>query len=735
MIVTRALFAILALSPVANWAQQLDWRLVPGNWSGGLGLGYERTQQSTQTTSSSTSTTTQRLRESVRIANNGFYVLDPRLISGGAGIQLDLAQQSFSGTTLASTAKDRVTGYDFNLTALKNKPYVGNIFANRTHVISNQAFGGAVDGTREVQGIRLELHEDSILKEKGFPWFKADLSIQQDQSNTTTTLFDRVTQQNERNKQVNFFAQKGFTTADLTARYFSLNDTETAGLVHSVDFGEGLNHTLNSNLNLTQTHTVEPSSSLDWSEELSLLHSRNLASSYAFSFNQQKTNAIEQREQNARATLTHELYTNLSSNVIAEGDRLVLQDGTVTSNNLSFSQVYRHSLSQKGSFSVNWSGGYGQTRNDLQSGLIRISAERHQALAPFGGGNGFFLNRVNAVATSVTVFNVTSGFAVPDSEYDVVVIGDRVRIEPVFRLPAAPRNPIEPDDILDIGYDYQLDPQLKYETRTLGFGGSINYGWISAFYQHFQSDINLLEGQGFLTNSSRSDSISATLNQHLGEWPTTLTLAHSRRTETPLNDDPALFNDIRTNSILYRINGMVIQEVQTDASLSYSRTDKLEDQDQILDTLTEFEANGFWHEFSGQVRASFNDYQSNRLAFKRRLLISTVNWQVDYRMAVVGSVNFSDVKYSSSNQRDSIRSARSTARWSTDDGWLNDVFAELRLHDTDRIPTETIIQIGGRTSLSIGKLSLTGGASYDRLVRGATKSQGLRFDVSALRSF
>lgn len=732
----RALVLCAALAvPSAVWPQKLDWRLVPGAFSGGVELGLERNQQSTQTATSSSGSTTQRLRETVRLSNTGFYVLDPRLITGSLGVQIGLAQTHANGSVASGTDKDRTTGYDLNLTALKNKPYLGNFFANRSHSTNNQAFGGTTDGTRESHGIRLELHEDSILKDKGFPWFKAELTAQQDHSTNTTTFFDRVTRQDERNKQVTFFAQKGFLTADLDARYFLLNDTQTASMNHSVDFGEGLNHTLNSTFSTTQRDGAVPSKSIDWGESLSLVHSRTLASNYTYSFTRYQDTERESHEHKARAELTHELYTNLTSNASAEGDQLVLPDGKVTSTNINLGQIYRHSLPRAGALILNWSAGYGQTNNNLASGLVHVTAERHQALAPFGGGNGFFLTKVNAVASSVTVFNVTTGVAVPATEFDVVTIGNRVRIEPLYRLPSAPRNPIEPDDMLDVGYDYQLDPHLRYETRSMGFGGAVNYGWINGSYQHQQSNNNLLEGQGLLVHSLRSDSVSVTLNQRLADLPTSLTLSRLQQTDTPLNGDPALLNTVRTDSVLYRIDGMMIREVQTNASASYTRSNKLQDLDQIFEATSEFEVNGFWHEFSGQARATLNNYQSNRLAFRRRLLISTLNWQVDYRMSVIGSVNFSDVSYTSSNLHDSLRSARATARWTTEDGWRNDVFTEIRLHDDGRAGTETVLQLGGRTSWSIGKLSLNGGASYDRFVRGASKSSGLRFDVSALRSF
>ena len=731
----NALVAVLLLTtPVASWAQ-LDWRLVPGTWSGGVELGYEHTQNATENATTSSGSTSQKLRESLRIANNNFYLLDPRLLTGSMVVQLNLAQQRANGTAIDSSDKDRVTGYDLNLTALKYKPYVGNFFANRSHTTSTQAFGGAVDGTRETKGIRLELHEDSILKDKGFPWFKAELTVEQENTSNTTTFFNRVTQLEERNKQVNFIAQKGFTTADLTVQYFSLNDTQNANVIHSVDFGTGLNNSLNSSLYFGRRSGEVPVSTTDWSESLSLVHNRNLSSYYTYVLNRQLVGQDESHKQTVNVGLTHELYTNLTTNVSAEGSQQILADGKVISINTNFSQVYRHSLPGNGALNANWSGGYGQTTNDLRTGLIRINAEKHQALAPFGGGNGFYLDKVNAVLGSVSVYNFTTGLPVPSTEYDVVAIGDRLRVEPVYRLPASPRNPIEPDDILELSYDYQLDPKLKYETRSLGFGAAVNYGWIAGSYQHQQTDNNLLEGQGFLVDSLRSDSVGLTLNQRLYDLPTSLTVQHTQQTNTPLSGDPELISNTRIDSAIYRIDGMILWDVQTNAVASHSRSNKLENLDQIRENQTELEVNGLWHEFSGQAKAAFSDYQSNRLAYKRRTLTSLVNWQVDYNLSVVGSLNASEIQYSSSNQRDSTRAARAAARWSTEDGWRNELFAEMRFHDDGRAAPETILQLGGRAYLSIGKLSLSSGASYDRWVRGSTKSNGLRFDVSALRSF
>jgi len=650
-------------------------------------------------------------------------------------VQLNLAQSRTNGTTLDSSGKDRTTGYDLNLTALGQKPYVGNFFANRSHSASTQAFGGAVDGTRETRGVRLELHEDSILKDRGFPWFKAELTAQQDHAVSTTTFFERVTQQEDRNKQVDFIAQKGFTTADLTMHYFSLNDTQTTSVIHAVDFGSGLNNTLNSSLTVGKRAGEKPVSTTDWSEDLSLVHSRSLASNYSYMLNRQLVGDDSSRKHTARVGLTHELYTNLTTNVVAEGSQLVVPDGTVTSTNTNFSQAYQHSLPAKGTININWSGGYGQTTNNLVTGKIHVFAESYTVPNPFVVGVLYELKKANPVLGSVEVFNVKNGGHVQLTEgidYNLIVFGDRIRLELILQTPAGL---FDVGDPLEISYDFQLDPKLKYETRSLGFGVAVNYGWIMSSYQHQQSNNNLLEGQGFLVHSLNSDSVGVTLNQPMYSLPTSLSVQHTQQTDTPLNGDPELISNTRIDSAIYRIDGMTLWNVQTNVVASHARSNKLQNLDTIREAQTELEANGLWHEFSGQAKATFNEYHSNKLGYKRRSLASSVNWQVDYNVSVVASVSASDIQYTSSNQRDATRSARTAASWGTEDGWRNEVFAELRFHDDGRATPETIIQLGGRAYLLMGKLSLSSGASYDRWVRGSTRSSGLRFDVSALRSF
>jgi len=733
--VHKTVTTLACLVPALGFGQ-LAWRVVPGTWDGSVELGYDHAIQSREAATTSSNSKSQRYRESVRIANNNFYVFDPRLLIGSLGLQVNLNQGYSNGTTSNTEDQTQVIGYNFDTTALKDKPYVGHFFANRTQGENTQSFGGTVDSTREARGIKLELHEDSILNDKGFPWFKAELTAQQDHNQSTTTFFERVTQQEERNRQVNFIAQKGYTTADLSVRYFLLNNNESAGLIHSVDFGPGLNRTLNSSLDYTKNNGDVKADSLNWSESLSMLHYRNLSSNYAYAFNRQQYGDLLSHEHTASAGLTHELYTNLTSNVTVNGSQLVVNGGTVTSGGAHVSQSYSHSLPREGALNLNWSGGYDLTTNNLTINTIHVFAEKHVAPDIFGGGIGFLLDKAYPKASSVEVFNIQSGTAVrlfEGIDYNLVVLGERIRIEPIFKNPIT--KTIDPQDVLEVRYDYQLDPKLKYETRSLGFGTLVKYGWITGSYNHNQSQNNLLEGSGFQVHSLKSDSVGVTLSKTLYELPMSLGFQHSLTRDTPLSGDMTLASHTVTDNVTYQVGGIEFADLQANAIASHTRITKFESLSQVQETQTELELDGQWRDIAGSAKATFNQYTSGVLAYQRRALVSSAIWQYGYDLRLVANLSANDTQYTLNNLSDSTRAARVAASWSHPFGWTNEAFAEVRLHTDSRAGSETILQIGGKTSLTIGKLSFSGAASYDQWNRGSSRSKGIRLNASAIRSF
>ncbi|MDD5030428.1 MAG: hypothetical protein PHH58_13160, partial [Rhodoferax sp.] len=71
-----------------NWLQLLT--LVPGSWSGSLGLTYMHGEQTSTSDTASSGSKSNAYGETLTVTNSGFYVLSPLLFSGSLGLTLGL---------------------------------------------------------------------------------------------------------------------------------------------------------------------------------------------------------------------------------------------------------------------------------------------------------------------------------------------------------------------------------------------------------------------------------------------------------------------------------------------------------------------------------------------------------------------------------------------------------------------------------------------------------------------
>lgn len=689
---------LTALLPTLVGAQ-LGWKVSPGQWSGSVELGFEQASQSSESANSSSSSSNQRYRESLRLNHSGFYVLDPRLFTGSAGVQIGLDQSHTSGAVDASTSN--FIGYNLNGEFLSQKPYPITIYANRSQSKSNQAFGWRTEGTLESRGVSVRLKEDSILKDWGVPWFSADFNARQDHNRDTTTFLDRSLRRDETRRQVDFSARKGYTTADLNFRYQASQLTnallaqpdhqnQSAGVAYSLDFGPGLNRHFDADLSYSDSGGLTPTTTVAGSSHVQLTHSRNLSTDYRYKFNRQHLGEQSALQQDVSAALAHQLYTNLNSNVSVSSSHYTVDTGVITSQSVALAQSYRHSLPGNGGLSVNWSGGRSLSTSQLDVGYIQVNAEKHVAPAVFTSGNGFDLDHAFVVSGSITVINVKGGGSVvlgPGEDYDIVVQGSRTRIEPRFGSLL-----VGPNDPLEINYVYQVDPNSQHETRNLGFGAGVDYGWVRVSYRHQQSTQTPLKGEGLFLSSSRSDTVLMTLRG-------------------------------------------TVYGIASDASVSHSRSVATERFNDAVETQTQFDLHGVWHDFDGQGTAAFNQYRAVDLAYDRRALSATLIWTARYDLNLVFAVSANDMQYLSTARQDSTRAARGSLSWNAGGGLTLVAFAEARNHSDGVAEAETVLQLGARTFWLLGKLSVSSGVAYDRWVKGGSSSNGMRFDVSAVRSF
>jgi len=511
-----------------SWYDGLDARL--GYWSGSLGLNYMNGQQSMSSpNTNSSTTTTSAFRETLKIANSGFYILSPRLFTGNLALDLQLNQDKSSSSGHDTAVEGKAIGYAFDATFLAEKPYSASVFANHSQIQVLQPSGGRMVGINENRGAMFSLRQDSILNDWGYPWITANLGIQEGNNQNTTTSFGHSLTTDEQSRTLNFTASKGFETADLGLNY-QFNDkrnalfsqgnfqSKAAGLAYSLDFGPTLNRRFDSTLNYMTRNGVAPSTTISNSEHLHIDHYQNLNTDYQYGFNRQTSDSISTTLQNGAFTVSHQLYQNLSTSAGVSASQGTMPNGSTSSYGGQLSQGYSHSLPKKGNFTANWSGSYQLSSNNLSSSSISVIDEAHTAPTPFGAGMGFQLSHDFAVANNIEVTNVRGGGRIPltaGQDYYVINENNQITIVPLIGSLL-----ISPGDPLTVSYTYQVDANLKLASTSSGFGMGVDYRWISISFRHQQSkQTPLSQSSSLFLQNTRQNSVRIGLQGTLLEMP------------------------------------------------------------------------------------------------------------------------------------------------------------------------------------------------------------------------
>lgn len=516
---SSSLFPFPSLSPFQFWDEDFDFH--PGYWSGSLELDYMNGKQSTSSANGGASTSTNSgMRETMKIENRGFYILSPLLFTGNLELDLELNQDKSGSSGGGTVAQGNVIGYAIDATFLAEKPYPASVFANRNQFHTLQPFGGRTVGVNESEGALFQLRENSILNDWGYHWVEANLGIRQDHNRNTTTNFGHSQTTDEKSQTLDFDASKGFETADLGFNY-QLNDrsnqtfrqgnfqSQAAGMQYSLDFGPTLNRRFDSTLNFLTRNGSAPSTMIFNNEHLHIDHFRNLSTDYKYGFAHQTFGGISTTQQNGSFSVSHQLYTNLNTTAGLSGNYNTLSNGTTTAFGGHLVEGYHHSLPKNGNLSLNWSGSYRVNSNNLSASSISVFDEAHNAPNPFGAGAGFLLDHNFAVTSSIVVINVRGGGRIPTGagiDYDVINENNQVKI-----VPLAGSLLISPGDPLLVSYNYQADTNTKYATKATGFGMGVDYHWISATFNHQQSEQTPLSGTSLFLQNTRQDSVQVNL--------------------------------------------------------------------------------------------------------------------------------------------------------------------------------------------------------------------------------
>lgn len=519
----------LSLSQFQSWYDDFDAHL--GGWSGSLALDYMNGKQSTSSASGGESESSNSgMRETLKIENSGFYIISPKLCRGNLELDLQLNQDRSHSSGSNTATQGTVIGYGVDATFLAEKPYTASVFANRTQIHALQPFGGLMVGVNENRGALFHLRQDSILSEWGYPWVEANLGIHQDHNQITTTSFGHSQSTDEQSLTLDFNAIKGFETADLGFNYrfndqsnenFSQGNfqSQAAGLLYSLDFGPTLNRRFDTTLTFVTRNGSAPSQTITNREHLHIDHFRNLNTDYQYGFTRLTYNGIGTTQQNGAFSVAHQLYKNLNTTAGLNASYGTRPGGTTSALGGHLGEGYHHSLPGQGDLSANWSGSYQVNSNNLSAASISVFDEAHTA-PPFGAGAGFLLDNNFAVTGSVVVTNVRGGGRIPATagiDYDFTIENNQIKI-----IPRAGSLLISPGDPLLVSYTYKVDANLKYATKSTGFGMGVNYRWISAAFSHQQSEQTPLSGSASLfLQSTRQDSVQVNLQGTVLAMPAT----------------------------------------------------------------------------------------------------------------------------------------------------------------------------------------------------------------------
>ncbi|HET9820226.1 MAG TPA: hypothetical protein VFQ16_00230 [Burkholderiaceae bacterium] len=505
-----------------------DWFRL-GNWSGALGLDVDDQRQKVDSPDSAPTRFGARFTgASLLLGNEGFYVIDPRLLVGRMGVRLRSDQASTDAAGATSRQRARMTDYNLDATVLSELPYVTTLFANRAHSTSTQALGGVTQVETANRGITFQLHENSILRDREWlPYFTAGARVLQERVQQQTRVSGQTFSRDDKRDLVAITAHNGGETSDLDLSYEHANFSDfvspagsygdrTAGLRYSLDFGPTLNRRWDAHVKYYDRHGSTSLTSLSADTLLAIEHHANLSSGYAYQLLKQTTRDGSATVHSGSAQLQHTLWSNLTTGVMVSGVRQDVPGGKVASGSASLNFGYQHRLPGQGQLSMALGGSYGVTSTQVPAGFVPVLDSFYTAPPQFGAGAGFLLRDANIAVDSIVIVALKGGARVPTApgvDYTVEVTGQSTRI-----LPLPTSAVIMPGDQLDVSYVYLVDPSVKYRNSSRSFSLGADWQWGGVNYSHEENQQSPFAGQAStLLLDVRRDTFRLALRQGWNE--------------------------------------------------------------------------------------------------------------------------------------------------------------------------------------------------------------------------
>jgi len=479
-----------------------------GEWRGDLGGGYEWEDQETQAgEGASSSLLRNRYDENLELRNDGFYLIDPRLLEASAGVNLDFFQEQdkATGPSTSGTQNGTLIGYDFNSILLGEKPYSATFLANRYQAETSTLFGGRTNSLNQSFGLTGKLREDSFLREM-LPYFSSTIEARQEESDESTTQLGQTYKLDETRDILGYAADKGFQTADLDLYYQYISDsytgnerfafdTQWVNLNYSLDFGPALNRRWDSRISYYTISGAFAQWFLAVDERLHIDHYENLSTTYEYLLSNNSAEGQTDTSQIGIFQIQHRLYQSLVTTLTLQGFYDTLTQGERDSYAAELTPNYSRAIPWGGTLHLDGDGRYEIDDDHLSGSEVRVINEQHGATP-----SGFTLNQPFVATSTIEVVDIRGGGRLPCQlgiDYDITQLGSLTQIVPIPTSEI-----ILPGDPLEVSYSFQVATNGQFSTTTLVGNAGMTFSWIDFNLQHQQTDENLLSGEGgqFLYN-------------------------------------------------------------------------------------------------------------------------------------------------------------------------------------------------------------------------------------------
>lgn len=498
-----------------------------GTWEGTAQTGFEAGADRTRSPNTSTDlgSKANRVQGGIGIRNSDFFLIDPRVFSGTASLNLDLVKDSFGTDASRQSAHAKLIGYGIDTTAFSGLPYGGNLFAHRARTLNWQPFGRSqLDYAN--RGFALTLRQDSPLRERGLPFLDASATVEQQHTREETqSVLGQEFRRDEVRNLVSLDAHKGFETGDLSARY-DFDDlrnsafpqanfrSRNASVSFSRDFGAGLSKRTESRLLYSNRAGANPLSLLTAEERLRMEHYQNLSTDYSYVLSRLNSSLGSAEARNGMFGVRYKPYRDVAMDGSFSAGHQQLPNGTRDSKAAHGAIQFRRELSGNRALFARAGGRFQRDDNRMASSAIEIVDEAQSAPASLGAGGGFTLSQPFAIPATIVVVDTRGGSRIPTAaglDYDVIQEGGSTRI-----VPLATSAVIQPGDPLAVSYTYAVDPSLEYSTVGEDFSAGVDLRWVALNVAHEQTRQQRISGQqDFFLQDVRRDSAQVDLRR---EW-------------------------------------------------------------------------------------------------------------------------------------------------------------------------------------------------------------------------